>query len=193
MSAFKKSDGSINVKTVLLWASGLAGYACQVSAWENARLDGKYPELFSVQTNDGKNFYMGEGINRPLLSNQNSVWNLAADICQKLELLRPLPNIKELVRKSVDMIGNENYKIWGEISPYHMIREYGQFWKLIKDKVDACCKNPDECSLLFGIVLQKALQMAIKVTPPEQNCLEMAMENALFISKMDIIEELRKL
>ena len=68
-----------------------------------------------VQTKDGKNFYMGDSINNPLLSDQNSIWNLAAGICQKLEPSRPLPNIKELVKQTVDMIGNENYKMWNEI------------------------------------------------------------------------------
>lgn len=192
MSAFKEPDGRMNAKAVLLWTSGLAGYACQASAWEKARLDGKNPELFSVQTKDGKNFYMGEGINRPLLSGQNSVWNLAAGIYQKLEPSRPLPDIKDLVQKSVAVIGNEDYKVWNEIDPYQMVKEYGQFWKLIEDIVTSCCKSPDEWSLLFGLVLQKALQMTVKVTLPGQNCLEMAMENALFTSKMDIIEELRK-
>lgn len=192
MSAFKEPDGRINAKAVLLWTSGLAGYACQASAWEKARLDGKKPELFSVQTKNGKNFYMGEGINSPLLSGQNSVWNLAAGIYQKLEPSRPLPDIKDLVQKSAAVIGNEDYKVWNEIDPYQMVKEYGQCWKLIEDIVTSCCKSPDEWSLLFGLVLQKALQMTVKVTPPGQNCLEMAMENALFTSKMDIIEELRK-
>ncbi|MDE7340282.1 MAG: hypothetical protein K2N80_06905 [Lachnospiraceae bacterium] len=192
IKAFTEPDGRINAKAVLLWSSGLAGFVCQVSAWEKARLDGKSPELFSVQTKDGKNFYMGESINRPLLSDQNSIWNLAAGICQKLEPSRPLPDIQELVKQSVDMIGNENYKMWNEINPEQMVKEYRDFWKLIKNKVTGYCKSPEEWPLLFGLVLQKALQMTVKVTPPEQNCLEMAMENALFTSKMDIIEELRK-
>lgn len=192
LSAFKEPDGRINAKAVLLWTSGLAGYACQLSAWEKARLDGKSPELFSVQTKDGKNFYMGEGINRPLLSGQNSIWNLAAGIYQKSEPSRPLPDIQELMKKSVAVIGNEDYKVWNEIDPYQMLKEYVQFWKLLEDIVTSCCKSPDEWPLLFGLVLQKALQMTVKVMPPEQNCLEMAMENALFTSKMNIIEELQK-
>lgn len=192
LSMFKEPDGRINAKTVLLWTSGLAGYACQLSAWEKARLDGKSPELFSVQTKDGKNFYMGEGINRPLLSGQNSIWNLAAGIYQKLEPSRPLPDITELMKKSISVIGNEDYKVWNEIDPYQMLKEYTQFWKLHEDIVTSCCKSPDEWPLLFGLVLQKALQMTVKVTPPKQDCLEMAMENALFTSKMDIIEGLQK-
>lgn len=90
------------------------------------------------------------------------------------------------------MIGNEDYKVWNEIDPYQMLKEYAQFWKLLEDIVASCCKSPDEWPLLFGLVLQKALQMTVKAAPPEQNCLEMAMENALFTSKMDIIEELQK-
>lgn len=192
LSMFKESDGRINAKTVLLWTSGLAGYACQLSAWEKARLDGKSPELFSVQTKDGKNFYMGEGINRPLLSGQNSIWNLAAGIYQKLEPSRPLPDITELMKKSISVIGNEDYKVWNEIDPYQMLKEYTQFWKLHEDIITSCCKSPDEWPLLFGLVLQKALQMTVKATPPKQDCLEMAMENALFTSKMDMIERLQK-
>lgn len=192
LSMFKESDGRINAKTVLLWTSGLAGYACQISTWEKARLDGKSPELFSVQTKDGKNFYMGEGINRPLLSGQNSIWNLAAGIYQKLEPSRPLPDITELMKKSISVIGNEDYKVWNEIDPYQMLKEYTQFWKLHEDIITSCCKSPDEWPLLFGLVLQKALQMTVKVMPPKQDCLEMAMENALFTSKMDMIEGLQK-
>lgn len=192
LSIFKEPDGRINAKTVLLWTSGLAGYVCQLSAWEKARLDGKKPELFSVQTKDGKNFYIGEGINRPLLSGQNSIWNLAAGIYQKFEPSRPLPDITELMKKSIAVIGNEDYKVWNEIDPYQMLKEYTQFWKLHEDIVTSCCKSPDEWPLLFGLVLQKALQMTVKVMPPKQDCLEMAMENALFTSKMDMIEGLQK-
>lgn len=186
MTALQEPDGRINAKTILLWTSALAGYACQASAWEKAVLEGKMPELFTLETNDGMIFYMGDGINGPLLTNQYSIWSLAAGICRKLEPDRPLPDIEKLVAKSASMLGDKDYKMWGEINPYHMIEKYGEVWKQIRKKVTVYCKHPDEWSLLFGLVLQKALEMTIKVTPPEQNCLEMAMENALFTSKINM-------
>ncbi|MCM1047646.1 MAG: hypothetical protein NC433_04390 [Clostridiales bacterium] len=185
--AFQEPNGRINAKVVLLWTSGIAGYACQASAWEKARLEGTSPELFTVGTKNGKTFYMGEGINRPLLSSQYSIWNLAAGIYRQLEPSKALPDIMELVKKSVDRLGDENYKIWDEVDTEEMVEEYGMLWKAIKNKVTAYCKNPDEWSLLFGLVLQKALEMMIKVAPPEWNCLEKAMENALYISKIKIV------
>lgn len=39
---------------------------------------------------------------------------------------------------------------------------------------------------MFGLVLQKALEMANKVLPEDKNCLEMAMENTLFTAKLDM-------
>lgn len=97
-----------------------------------------------------------------------------------------------MMKKSIAVIGNEDYKVWNEIDPYQMLKEYTQFWKLHEDIITSCCKSPDEWPLLFGLVLQKALQMTVKATPPKQDCLEMAMENALFTSKMDMIERLQK-
>ncbi|MCM1047645.1 MAG: hypothetical protein NC433_04385 [Clostridiales bacterium] len=189
LKIFQESNERIKAKTLLLWASGLAGYACQASVWEKVRWEGKTSELlYTVKTKSGKTFYVGEGINKPLFYDNNSIWNLAVSVCQKFKLPEPLPkDIDELVKKSVevDWIDDENYKIWNEIAPEQMFREYELFWKLIINKLIIFCGNPEYWHLVFGLVLQNALQMAIiNDKSLKQNCLKMAMENALYTSKM---------
>ena len=67
-----------------------------------------------------------------------------------------------------------------------MALEYVQVWKSLEGKVKNLCNNPNQWPLMFGLVLQKALEMAYKVIPEDMNCLEMPIENALFTVKLDM-------
>jgi|GEM_PF-817148 hypothetical protein len=186
LTALKEPDGRINANNVLLWASGLSGIACQASVWEKSKLTGTTAQFVVVETINGRKFYMGDALNKPLLESQYSIWSLAAGIYRKLLPYKPLPNLEELVVNCTNMIGNEEYRIWGEVNPYTMVPEYITVWKSLERKIKHSCSNPDDWSLMFGLVLQKALEMSYKVVPEDKNCLEMAMENALFTAKLDM-------
>ncbi|MDD3124063.1 MAG: hypothetical protein PHC62_11250 [Candidatus Izemoplasmatales bacterium] len=185
-TALKDSDGRINATNVLLWTSGLSGIACQASVWEKAKQTGTKAQFVVAKVKSGRNFYLGDALNKPLLESQYSIWSLAAGVYRKLAPSKPLPDLSELVTHCMNMIGNEEYLVWGEVNPYNMISEYAKTWKVLESKIKYSCSNPDHWPLLFGLVLQMALEMAYKVMPENKNCLEMAMENALFTAKQDI-------
>lgn len=185
-SVLKEPDGRINVNNVLLWTSGLSGIACQASIWEKALQTGTTTELIVIGTTSGRKFYIGNALNKFLLESQYSIWNLAAGTYRQFMPSKPLPDLEELVKQSVNMIGNEEYRIWGEVDPYNMVIEYTKVWKSLESKIKFLCNNPDHWPLMFGLVLQKALEMVNQVLPEDKNCLEMAMENVLFTAKLDI-------
>lgn len=186
--AFKEPDGRINVNNILLWTSGLSGIACQACVWEKAKQTGTKAQFDVLEVEGGRKFYMGEELNKFLFESQYSVWSLASKIYSDLEPSKPLPDLEELIKHCVNMFGNEEYRIWGEINPYDKAIEYAKLWKTLEGKIKQLCTNSDQWPLMFGLVLQKALEMAYKVIPEDKNGLEMVMENVLFTAKLDIKE-----
>lgn len=188
LKAFTENDGRLNATILMLWTSGLAGCACQLSAWEKAEITGESPEILVFTAIDGRNFYTGDAINAPLITNEYSVWHLAAGMYHELEPTKPLPDIDNLVGETITMLTEENYKMWGQINPHEMLNGYKHVWdNAIKNTITDFCKDPDEWPILFGYVLQKTIQLVIKIFPSDQSCLEMIMRNALFTSRLDIM------
>lgn len=187
LSTFSK-DGKIYATELILLTSGLAGYACQMSAWETVGMLGKSPNFVVFTTTDGRNFYSGDAINNPLITNKYSVWHLAAEMYHELEPAKPLPDIDYLANETIDLVADENYKMWGQINPYEMLSKYKHVWDdAISKKITGFCQNPDEWPILFGFILQKTIRLVIRGKMPSgQSCLEMMMRNALFTSRLDI-------
>ena len=64
------TDKGLDITMPLLYAAGLAGYACHqaVKATKGS--------FVQVTTTDGKNYYFGDDVNKYLLENRTSVYSL---------------------------------------------------------------------------------------------------------------------
>ena len=163
-----------DIRMSLLFASGLAGYACHQAVKEDT---GAFQV---VETNDGKKFYFGDDVNKYLLENPNSVVSLANAVVDL-----PEKKVLELVSSFAENCGKEDMLICG-FSPEMLYNQIRQCWEgIYANMTSEYCKTPSEYPLLFGIVLQNILTLSVKAGAPKGEAGAIAVEVANAISKMD--------
>ena len=177
-SVFNTPKG-IDIQKALLFASGLAGYACHQAVKAN------HEPVIVVSTKDKKNFYMGDSVNKYLLEDKYSILVFCNGFFENFAKGESRPDVIEIVKKGVVAIGDENYKIWNLYPPQLVYNDIKSCWNgIYNNMIGACCQKPEEWPVLFGIVLQNMLVLASKVAP-KQEIYSRAMECAIYISKMD--------
>ncbi|MBR3629208.1 MAG: hypothetical protein IKN55_01885 [Oscillospiraceae bacterium] len=177
-SVFQTEQG-FDVQKGLLFASGLAGYACHQAVKSTGGL------FVVVETDDHKKYYMGDEVNKYLLEGQYSVLSFCVGFCTHAAPGEPVPDVLPLVRKAAAVLGSGEYRIWNKYPPAYVFGEIKNCWDGIYENMTAkYCESPEEWPVLFGIVLQNMMSVAAKVIKPEE-AFRLAMECALYISKMD--------
>ena len=163
----------------LLFASGLAGFACHQAVKATGGL------FVVVETDAHKKFYMGDAVNRYLLEGEYSVLSFCSGFYKQAAEGNPVPEVTPLITKAVSEIGSRQYRIWNVYPPAYVFTEIKNCWDGIYENMTAkYCESPEEWPVLFGIVLQNMMMTAAKVITPEE-AFRLSMECALFISKMD--------
>ncbi len=82
LHAAEDKDHRVNCMTLLLFASGMAGYACQAAVWE-AQKQTETPLFIPMQGENGKTYLFGAAIDAYLLDQKNAVWKMTAGVFQK--------------------------------------------------------------------------------------------------------------
>lgn len=80
--------------------------------------------------------------------------------------------------------GQVDYRIWNYVDPFEMVKPLKTVWDSMEPRLRRYCADQAEQPIAFGIALQKVMKDARQVLNSEQ-CVDMAMENVLFMSKMD--------
>lgn len=168
-----------DVRKALLFASGLAGYACHQAVKANN-------EPFVVaETTDHKRFYMGDALNQYLLEGKYSVLAFCNGFFDNFAKGAARPDVIEIVKKAIAEIGNPDYKIWESYPPDYVYSEIKNCWEGIYANMTAVyCQNPQEMPVLFAIVLQNIMIIASQAAPGA-TIYSLALECAIYISKMD--------
>jgi hypothetical protein len=174
---FKTEDG-VDLQKALLYAAGLAGYACHQSVLATKG------EFVVIERKDGKRFYMGNAVNHFLLEGEYSVLSFCNGFIAHFSK-EECPDAMELVRNAVAAMQTPDYRIWNYCAPdvaYGLVKEC---WDGIYDNMTAkYCESPEEWPVLFAIVAQNIMAQALeKASASQLYC--MALECALYISKMD--------
>ncbi|MCR4646568.1 MAG: hypothetical protein K5695_14365 [Oscillospiraceae bacterium] len=163
----------------LLYASGLAGYACHQAVKATG---GKF---VVVETDAHKKFYMGDDVNKYLLEDKYSVLSFCNGFFEQAAKDAEAPAVVPLIRRAASVIGDKEYRIWNTFPPAFVYTEVRNCWDGIYDNMTAkYCESPEEYPVLFGIVLQNMMKIAAQVITPEE-AFRLSMECALFVSKMD--------
>lgn len=186
--SMRDSDGKIDANSLLFYTAGLTGYVCQAAVWEKYVVEQKNPvnQVFHiVSTEIGKDFYFGDAINQYALDSQYSVWRLVAGMYQHLYQGAPAPDIIPIVDRIAAVIGKEDYKLCGEVSIDDIIEQYHAIWNYLNSRVCRYCANADEWPILFGLVIQKVMELAKDVVAPT-DCINIVMESVIYLSKVDI-------
>ena len=80
MLATMTTKHGVHIESLLCALGSLAGYSCQASVRAQARAQGLDEAAYFVQAEgaDGKTYFFGDPLNKPLAESQYSVWSLAA-------------------------------------------------------------------------------------------------------------------
>lgn len=185
VDGLKESDNKLNVDNLLLVCSGIAGMSCQMTVKKLAEIQ-QLPmkqALIVVDYKNGKKYFMGDNLNHFLLEGQFSVYNLVLGMYQHIAPENPLPDMKKYVCACVENLGKENYKVWDRVPEQDIKKINFSFWEKSHAVAERYCKRPEEIPILYGLILQCAMETAIKVLDAEK-VLDMAIENILFSAKL---------
>lgn len=108
-----RDNKGVHSESMLAVLGTLAGYACQASVRQEFVANQKLPEegIFVVATGtDGKNYYFGDYLNKPLAENQYSVWSLAAGAAQSLGVSQLL-DVYEIFEYVTTTVGTETFGV----------------------------------------------------------------------------------
>ena len=180
------NNGRINIESLLLITSGLAGMSCQMTIRKIAEQK-NFPVqsvLMEIGCKNGTRYYMGDNLNYFLLEGSQSVWNMIVSFYQQFFPAVPSPDMNQYAAECVKHLGNEEYQLWGHISEKSEIKILKALWENYLPAVKLFCQTPEQMPLLFSIVMQAALADIAEAMGAEK-CLAMALENLLLSAKLD--------
>lgn len=186
-----RDNKGVHSESMLAVLGTLAGYACQASVRQEFVANQKLPEegIFVVATGtDGKNYYFGDYLNKPLAENQYSVWSLAAGAAQSLGVSQLL-DVYEIFEYVTTTVGTETFgvpRILPERKPSDLPKDYLKyFWPTLHPIVIKFCPEPLNWPILYGFAIQNAMVLMKDVIKPN-DALLVVMECAVPMSKIDI-------
>lgn len=183
-NAYKTEKGVDGLK-ILLFASGLAGYACHRAVKDSGK------PFVEVKSTDGRIYYLGDDVNYYLLQGKSSVLSFMNGLYNMVCPDKELPNFAVILQNVTLHFGEDDYKIAGVVSPDVLFPEVVNcFDGIFENMTSKYCEGEDEWPILFGIALQNVMNEVMKVGNPDL-VYNVALECLLFISKMDF-ESLKK-
>jgi hypothetical protein len=190
LRAMKNDQGGVHAESLLCALGALAGYACQASLRADALAKG-LPEqayLTQVDTRDGKKFFFGDALNKPLAESALSVWNVAAGAARQAGCAT-VPDLAEIFRHSSQVVGSPDFGVprlpaghpTGDM-PINYVRA---FWPALLPEVTKYCATPDLWPVVFALAIVHAITVARSTLDPCVG-LTIVMESAVPMSKIDL-------
>jgi hypothetical protein len=185
-----KDDRGVHVETLLTILGAVAGYACQFSVREEFVKPGTLPEnkaFVIAEAKNGRRYFFGDALNKPLAEAKYSVWGLAAGAAQNLG--KPVPDINDIFKHVSATVGGDQFGIQ-RLPDSHRpgdlpINYLKVFWPQILPLASQYCDHPYELPVLFGLAIQETIVMAKTVIDPSL-AVTIAMESAVPMSKVDL-------
>ena len=187
----KNDMNQISIMDFLLYAGGMAGFACQVVPMFNTVVkEGvDIKKVFKiVMTERGDRYWFGEKINKLLYGEEHSIWSYVLSAYRNLCPDKPVPDVTKTVKRAISCMGNTEYKICGKMTADELLTEYAKKWKMIFRKLTIYCPSATEWPILFGMIIEKGFNSVKGIVEPDM-VWQYIMEAALFGSKMDIASQ----
>jgi hypothetical protein len=185
-----KTERGVHAESLLCLLGALAGFSCQISVrmgYQLAPSTMQSDPLMRIDAVDGRHYFFGDAINRPLAESQHSVWSLAAATAQDLGC-SDLPDINEIFKHVTSSVGTDQFglpRINKPNIPGEMPINYlGKVWPQIYPIATRFCDKPAELPILFGLAIQQAM-MQCKTVLDARLALQIVMESAIPMSKID--------
>jgi hypothetical protein len=188
-----RNTKGVHIESYLTALGALAGFSCQMSLREALRSNGILSEenhiLVISDGPDGKKYYFGEALNKPLAEDPYSVWNLASFAARKMGA--PLPDIAEIFQHVSASIGTRAFgvpRLPDDRRPGdHPLNYLKALWPTLLPVVRPFCDDPAEWPILFAIAAQESIFMGKDVIDPGL-AVSVVMESAVAMSKVDLPE-----
>lgn len=186
-----KDSKGVHAPTLLGALGALAGYACQASVRaEQVQMNGTpEPKVFVlVQGKDGRQYFFGDLLNKPLAEDRYSVYSIAAGAAQALGA-KQLIDLKEIFTHVAHTVGGEIFGVprvaEAERGAYAPIDVVKNLWPKLLPLLKDFCDKPFEWPILYGCAIQEAMQMSKDLIEPGR-ALTVVMESAVPMSKVDL-------
>ncbi len=185
-----KTERGVHIESLLCALGAVAGYSCQAAVRALAVARG-LPEaslLTPVETKDGKTFFFGDHLNKPLAESQYSVWGVAGGGAQQAGCAN-LPDVSEIFKHVSATVGTaafgtprvpEGHK--PQDTPLSYVRV---LWPALRPLIVKFCPNPEHWPILLGLSIQEVIVMGKNTLDP---CLalQLVMESAIPMSKVNL-------
>jgi tetratricopeptide (TPR) repeat protein len=188
-----KNGEEIHVETLLTALGSLAGFACQMGLREELIKTGAATEestFVIVSGADGRRYFFGDPLNKPLAEDTYSVWSLTAEAAQKSG--NPtLPDVNEIFQHVAATIGVDRFGI-PRVPEANQVKELPLHWvktpwpKMLPVIVPFCDK-PTEWPIVFALAIQESIFTAKDLLDPALAA-TLVMECAIPMSKVDLPE-----
>ena len=187
--AAMKTERGVHIESILGALGSLAGYSCQASVRAQARSQGLDETAHFVRAEgaDGKAYFFGDALNKPLAEDQYSVWSIAAGEAQAAGC-RNIPEPNEVFEHVAATVGSPEFGL-PRLPLEHPIHDtplsYVEvFWPKLFPMISRFCPAPEHWPILLGLAIQDIMRQGRNVLDP---CLalEIVMECAIPMSKVD--------
>jgi hypothetical protein len=183
----------VHAESLFCILGALAGFSCQTALFFRCISEGK-SVLMGLNVlgpcENGKCYFFGHALNDQLVEAKHSVWTLSAGYAQKLGC-KDLPNLEELFDYVSSSYGKNNFGVPRYSNPTNTASDLPivylkNIWPVLLPTIKYFCPNPNEWPVLFGHVIQEAMEQTKDIIPP-RDALVIVMESAVPMSKIDWI------
>lgn len=184
-----KNERGVHVETLLACIGSLGGFACHMAIREAIVKTGKAKEnevFIVVSGADGKKYYFGDFVNKPLAEDSISFWGLVGGAAQHLDK-DGLPDISAIFAHVTSTVGGKGFGI-PQMPDNHRPAELPinlvkSLWPALLPVVDKFCLSPVERPYLFGFCAQEVIEMGKNAIAPGMAA-KLLMECAVPMSKI---------
>ena len=184
-----KNDRGVHIESLLACLGALAGYACQACVREHNARAGASPEsgLTVASGADGRLYFFGDPLNRPLAEDRYSVWSVIAGAVQQLG--KPLPDVEGIFKHVAATVGGAEFGI-PRIPEGHRpgdlpINYLKAIWPQLLPIAQRFAAEPAHLPMIYSLAIQHAIFAARNVIDPTLAA-TIAMECAVPMSKVDL-------
>jgi hypothetical protein len=183
------TERGVHVESILGALGSLAGYACQASVRAVARAGGRDETADFVRAEgvDGKVYFFGDALNKPLAEDAYSVWSVAAGGAQQAGC-KEIPSPEDVFAHVASTVGSPEFGL-PRLSPEHPMHDtplnyLERFWPRFFPMISKFSPNPEHWPLMLGLAVQEIMGRARNVLDPCVG-LKIVMEYAVPMSKVD--------
>jgi hypothetical protein len=167
-----KNEHGVHIETLLACIGSLGGYACHMAIRDAIVEPGKAKEneVFRVVGGaDGRNYYFGDMVNKPLAEDEVSFWSLVGGMAQHIDK-DGLPDIHGIFQHVSSTVGGEGFGI-PQMPDAHQpsdlpVNLVKSLWPALLPLVDKFCESPVERPYLFGFSAQEVIEMGQEAIAP---------------------------